>query len=309
MVVPGSAKIKPQAEEEGLDRVFTAAGFEWREAGCSMCLGMNPDILAPGERCASTSNRNFEGRQGAGGRTHLLSPAMAAAAAIAGHLTDVRELRMKPLRQVTGRAAILDRPDVDTDQIIPKQFLKRIERSGYGEFLFFDWMKDPEFELRRPEYEGAQILVAGRNFGCGSSREHAAWALEDAGFRVVLAPSFGDIFRTNATKTGMAPIVLARGRARADQGGARRRRTSSRSTSRRSRSGTRTASTVPFEFDEFARHMLLEGLDDIGLTLQREDRDRRVRGGAPGPRRHTGARLTASVASGPCAPDGRRWTQ
>ena len=92
MVVPGSAQIKQQAEEEGLDRVFTAAGFEWREAGCSMCLGMNPDILSPGERCASTSNRNFEGRQGAGGRTHLLSPTMAAAAAITGHLTDVREL-------------------------------------------------------------------------------------------------------------------------------------------------------------------------------------------------------------------------
>jgi 3-isopropylmalate/(R)-2-methylmalate dehydratase large subunit len=92
MVVPGSAKVKAQAEAEGLDRVFTAAGFEWRQAGCSMCLGMNPDILAPGERCASTSNRNFEGRQGAGGRTHLVSPAMAAAAAIAGHFTDVRDL-------------------------------------------------------------------------------------------------------------------------------------------------------------------------------------------------------------------------
>ena len=92
MVVPGSAKVKRQAEDEGLDRVFTAAGFEWREAGCSMCLGMNPDILAAGERCASTSNRNFEGRQGAGGRTHLVSPAMAAAAAIAGRFTDVREL-------------------------------------------------------------------------------------------------------------------------------------------------------------------------------------------------------------------------
>ena len=92
MVVPGSAKVKRQAEDEGLDRIFTAAGFEWREAGCSMCLGMNPDILAPGERCASTSNRNFEGRQGAGGRTHLVSPTMAAAAAIRGHFTDVREL-------------------------------------------------------------------------------------------------------------------------------------------------------------------------------------------------------------------------
>jgi 3-isopropylmalate/(R)-2-methylmalate dehydratase large subunit len=92
MVVPGSAKVKRQAEDEGLDRVFTSAGFEWREAGCSMCLGMNPDILAAGERCASTSNRNFEGRQGAGGRTHLVSPQMAAAAAITGHFTDVREL-------------------------------------------------------------------------------------------------------------------------------------------------------------------------------------------------------------------------
>jgi homoaconitase/3-isopropylmalate dehydratase large subunit len=92
MVVPGSAKVKAQAEAEGLDRVFTTAGFEWREAGCSMCLGMNPDILAAGERCASTSNRNFEGRQGAGGRTHLLSPTMAAAAAVTGHLADVREL-------------------------------------------------------------------------------------------------------------------------------------------------------------------------------------------------------------------------
>ena len=92
MVVPGSATVKREAEAEGLDEVFRAAGFEWREAGCSMCLGMNPDILAPGERCASTSNRNFEGRQGTGGRTHLLSPPMAAAAAVAGHLVDVREL-------------------------------------------------------------------------------------------------------------------------------------------------------------------------------------------------------------------------
>ena len=92
MVVPGSVQVKAQAESEGLDRIFTAAGFEWRGAGCSMCLGMNPDILAPGERCASTSNRNFEGRQGQGGRTHLMSPAMAAAAAVTGRLTDVREL-------------------------------------------------------------------------------------------------------------------------------------------------------------------------------------------------------------------------
>src|SRR6185312_2434401 len=119
-----------------------------------------------------------------------------------------RGARMRPLTQVTGPAAVLDRPDVDTDQIIPKQFLKRIERTGYGEFLFFDWRKDPDFELNRPEAQGAAILLAGRNFGCGSSREHAAWALEDYGIRIVIAPSFGDIFRTNAIKTGLAPIVL-----------------------------------------------------------------------------------------------------
>src|SRR5262249_14135009 len=101
------------------------------------------------------------------------------------------------------------RADVDTDQIIPKQFLKRIERSGFGEFLFFDWMKDPAFELRQPEAEGAVILIAGDNFGCGSSREHAPWALEDYGFRVILAPSYADIFRTNCVKTGIAPIPVA----------------------------------------------------------------------------------------------------
>ena len=178
---------------------------------------------------------------------------------------------MKPLRQVTARAAILDRPDVDTDQIIPKQFLKRIERSGYGEFLFFDWMKDPEFELRRPGFEGAQILVAGRNFGCGSSREHAAWALEDAGYRVVLAPSFGDIFRTNATKIGMAPIVVAQDdldRIKSALAERNELTVDLEALEIRHPDGL----TVPFMFDEFARHNLLEGLDDIGLTLQREDR-------------------------------------
>jgi 3-isopropylmalate/(R)-2-methylmalate dehydratase small subunit len=113
---------------------------------------------------------------------------------------------MRPLPSVTGTVAVLDRADVDTDQIIPKQFLKRIERTGYGEFLFFDWMKDPAFELHR--YPGASILLAGPNFGCGSSREHAAWALEDYGFDVVIAPSFGDIFRTNAVNSGLAPIAL-----------------------------------------------------------------------------------------------------
>jgi 3-isopropylmalate/(R)-2-methylmalate dehydratase small subunit len=177
---------------------------------------------------------------------------------------------MRELRQVQGRAAVLDRADVDTDQIIPKQFLKRIERSGYGEFLFFDWMKDPEFELRRPEYEGASILVAGRNFGCGSSREHAAWALEDAGFRVVLAPSFGDIFRQNAKKTGMAPVVLSEDRLA--QIKAALVEENELTFDLEALEITHPIGLcISFEFDEFDRHMLVNGLDDIALTLQREN--------------------------------------
>ena len=225
MVVPGSQQVKAQAEKEGLDVIFKDAGFDWREPGCSMCLGMNPDILSPGERCASTSNRNFEGRQGRGGRTHLVSPEMAAAAAIAGHFVDIRNWPvhesprggkglMEPFKTLTALAAPLDRTNVDTDQIIPKQFLKRIERTGYGDFLFFDWRQTPrraspiaDFVLNDPRYKGAQILIAGKNFACGSSREHAAWALSDYGFRVVIAPTFADIFFSNAGKNG---IVLAR---------------------------------------------------------------------------------------------------
>ena len=178
---------------------------------------------------------------------------------------------MKGLKRVTGRVAVLDRADIDTDQIIPKQFLKRIERSGYGEFLFYDWMKDPGFELRRPEYAGASILVAGRNFGCGSSREHAAWALEDYGFRIVLAPSYGDIFWSNATKTGMAPIAVPDDElARIKQAVASENELT---VDLEALEITHPSGLgIPFELDPFARHMLVNGLDDIGLTLQREDR-------------------------------------
>jgi 3-isopropylmalate/(R)-2-methylmalate dehydratase small subunit len=162
---------------------------------------------------------------------------------------------------------VLDRPDVDTDQIIPKQFLKRIERSGYGEFLFFDWMKDPSFELHA--YPGASILLAGRNFGCGSSREHAAWALEDHGYDVVLAPSFGDIFRQNAVNSGLAPIVvpaddLARVRAAVE---ARNELTVDLE---------RLCIThpdgleLPFELDGYSQETLVHGLDEVGRTLKRE---------------------------------------
>jgi 3-isopropylmalate/(R)-2-methylmalate dehydratase small subunit len=173
---------------------------------------------------------------------------------------------VKAFRSLTAPVAVLDRADVDTDQIIPKQFLKRIERTGYGEFLFFDWMKDPDFELRRPEYAGAKILVAGRNFGCGSSREHAAWALQDYGFDAVIAPSFGDIFRTNSIKIGLLPVELPQEDVRelAEAGTA--------TVDLEQRQVVAADGRVfPFEFDAFARECLLEGLDDIGLTLRRED--------------------------------------
>jgi 3-isopropylmalate/(R)-2-methylmalate dehydratase small subunit len=173
---------------------------------------------------------------------------------------------VKPLPSVTGSVAIIDRGDVDTDQIIPKQFLKRIERTGYGEFLFFDWMKDPDFELHR--YPGAAILIAGANFGCGSSREHAAWALDDYGFRAVIAPSFGDIFRTNAVNTGLAPIAvpaeeLARVR---DALGTRNELTVDLERLEiRHPGGLR----VPFVLDAHTQETLVQGLDDIARTLRR----------------------------------------
>jgi 3-isopropylmalate/(R)-2-methylmalate dehydratase small subunit len=169
---------------------------------------------------------------------------------------------VKPVRTITGRVAVLDRPDVDTDQIVPKQFLKRIERTGFGEFLFYDWAKDPSFELNRPEARGAKILLTGANFGCGSSREHAAWALQDWGFKAVVAPSFGDIFRTNCLKIGLLPVVLPQEHMKKlmEAGGELTIDLEEQ-----------TIGPYSFEFDAFERHCLLEGLDDIARTLQHED--------------------------------------
>ncbi len=175
---------------------------------------------------------------------------------------------MKALRSVTGTAAILDRPDVDTDQIIPKQFLKRIERSGYGQYLFFDWMKDPAFELHA--YPGASILVAGRNFGCGSSREHAAWALEDHGFRVVLAPSFGDIFRTNAIKSGLAPITVP-GEELAGLRAALEQRNELTVDLEHLTISHPDGLELGFELDPYVQETLVHGLDDLARTLLRSD--------------------------------------
>jgi len=339
MVVPGSGLVKKQAEQEGLDQIFIDAGWEWREAGCSMCLGMNPDILSPKERCASTSNRNFEGRQGAGGRTHLMSPVMVAAASLVGKLADVRKVAnsehvspakhtphatveaphvedldsdadidrildypeetgdvsngaaasgapaapggMTKFLQLKGIAAPLDRGNVDTDAIIPKQFLKTIKRSGLGTALFDEWRYDvdngreerKDFVLNQEPYRNAKILVVtGPNFGCGSSREHAPWALLDFGIRCIIAPSFADIFFNNTFKNGMLPLILpqeALQKVAAEAHAGREIEVDLPAQVVRDAEGKELAS---FEVEEFRKYCLVNGFDDIGLTMQMEDK-------------------------------------
>ncbi len=163
---------------------------------------------------------------------------------------------MKAIETITGRCSVLHRDDIDTDQIIPKQFLKRVERTGFGEFLFYDWAKEPGWDLPRNP-----ILVGGRNFGCGSSREHAPWALEDYGFQAIIAPSFADIFRSNCTKIGLLPVELSAsdcesiaeaGEAQVDLAAQEVRW---------------PGGSARFEIDPETKHRLLNGLDDIGLTL------------------------------------------
>ncbi|KAI8588036.1 3-isopropylmalate dehydratase [Geranomyces variabilis] len=340
MVVPGSGLVKQQAEAEGLDKVFTDAGFDWREAGCSMCLGMNPDQLKPYERCASTSNRNFEGRQGQKGRTHLVSPAMAAAAAVTGRLTDVRELvaaangvgngdvlvtvnrtadgpvsastssssdeedeflsrkpdstatplptaaattaaGMPSFTTLKGIAAPLPMSNIDTDMLIPKQFLKTIKRTGLGKSLFYELRYDSatgeprkDFILNNPPYDHASILIAGENFGCGSSREHAPWALNDFGIRCIIAPSFADIFYNNCFKNGMLPLPLPKPTVDVLMADARAGKVLeidlvNQVIVREGGGGGEQKDVVAFEVEEFRKHCLVNGLDDIGLTLQK----------------------------------------
>ncbi|AJR97815.1 AHL_G0020150.mRNA.1.CDS.1 [Saccharomyces cerevisiae] len=347
MVVPGSGLVKKQAEAEGLDKIFQEAGFEWREAGCSMCLGMNPDILDAYERCASTSNRNFEGRQGALSRTHLMSPAMAAAAGIAGHFVDIREFEykdqdqsspkvevtsedekelesaaydhaepvqpedapqdiandelkdipvksddtpakpsssgMKPFLTLEGISAPLDKANVDTDAIIPKQFLKTIKRTGLKKGLFYEWRfrkddqgKDQEtdFVLNVEPWREAEILVVtGDNFGCGSSREHAPWALKDFGIKSIIAPSYGDIFYNNSFKNGLLPIrldqqiIIDKLIPIANKGG----KLCVDLPNQKILDSDGNVLVDHFEIEPFRKHCLVNGLDDIGITLQKEE--------------------------------------
>src|SRR5918911_760508 len=185
---------------------------------------------------------------------------------------------MEPFKRHTGLVATLDRVNVDTDQIIPKQFLKRIERSGFGQFLFYDWRfkadgsLDPEFELNQPRFAGASVLLARANFGCGSSREHAPWALQDYGFRAIIAPSYADIFYNNCFKNGLLPVQLAEAEverlfAAATAGAGYHADIDLEQCTISDSFGL----AVPFDVDSFRRECLLKGLDDIGMTLQHED--------------------------------------
>ena len=167
---------------------------------------------------------------------------------------------MEPVDVIEGAVAVLDRADVDTDQIIPKQFLKRVERTGFGEFLFYDWAKEPGWDL-----PSAPILAAGRNFGCGSSREHAPWALEDYGFRAIVAPSFADIFFSNCTKIGLLPVVLGEDEVRGVMGAGSAR------IDLESQTVEYDGATASFDIDGEIKRRLLGGLDDIGVTLQSAD--------------------------------------
>ena len=184
---------------------------------------------------------------------------------------------MQPFRTHKGKVAPLDRANIDTDQIIPKQFLKRIERTGFGEFLFYDWRRgnngsqDSSFSLNQERYKGASVLVTGKNFGCGSSREHAVWALEDFGFRAVIAPSFADIFSNNCVKNGVLTVVLSE-----EQVTEIIRRASEIPDYQlvidleRCKVEDDRGLSASFQIDDFTRQCLLEGLDDIGLTMQHQ---------------------------------------
>ncbi|WP_374004437.1 3-isopropylmalate dehydratase small subunit [Bacillus velezensis] len=184
---------------------------------------------------------------------------------------------MEPLKTHTGKAAVLNRINVDTDQIIPKQFLKRIERTGYGRFAFFDWRylengePDPEFELNRKVYEGASILIAGENFGCGSSREHAPWALDDYGFKIIIAPSFADIFHQNCFKNGMLPIRMLYDQWKKLAGQYENQSLNMTVDLENQLIHDSEGKEISFEVDPHWKEMLINGYDEISLTLLLED--------------------------------------
>ena len=210
LVVPGSVRVRLQAEEEGLDVIFKEAGAEWRGAGCSMCLGMNPDQLMVGRaqprRRPTATSRAVRARAAAPTSSRRRSPSRPACSAtwpVPNDLPDRWRPDMDKFTTHTGVGAPLRRSNVDTDQIIPAVYLKRVTRTGFEDGLFAAWRNDPSFVLNQDAYKDATVLVAGPDFGTGSSREHAVWALQNYGFKVVISPRFGDIFRSNSGKSGL----------------------------------------------------------------------------------------------------------
>ncbi len=179
---------------------------------------------------------------------------------------------MEPITVIEGTALPVDRSDVDTDQIIPAEYLKRVERTGFGPFLFAEWRKDPDFVINDARYDGASVLIAGENFGCGSSREHAPWAIEDAGFRAVIAPSFADIFRNNCTKIGLLPVELCAESVRALMDAVLDDPTTRIVVDLGGLTVSAPGLDETFDMEGFTRWRLLEGLDDIGLSLRNEDK-------------------------------------
>jgi 3-isopropylmalate/(R)-2-methylmalate dehydratase small subunit len=178
---------------------------------------------------------------------------------------------MEPVKRVSGNALPLGYSDVDTDQIVPSDALKRIERTGFGQFLFSEWREDPNFVLNKPEHEGAVVLLAGENFGSGSSREHAPWALQDYGFGAIIAPSFADIFKNNCAKIGLLAVELPEEIVEKLLGAVREDPDAEISVDLEERAVRGPGVETTFEIDDFTRHRLLNGLDDIGLTLTHED--------------------------------------
>jgi len=174
---------------------------------------------------------------------------------------------MEPVKKISGKALPLAFSDVDTDQIVPSDALKRIERTGFGQFLFSEWREDPDFVMNRPEHEGAVVLLAGENFGCGSSREHAPWALQDYGFGAIIAPSFADIFRNNCAKIGLLAIQLPEEMVQKLFDVVSRDPEAKIAVDLEERTVTGPGIQASFEMDDFTRHRLLNGLDDIGVTL------------------------------------------
>ena len=177
---------------------------------------------------------------------------------------------MEPVKRVSGKALPLGYSDVDTDQIVPSDALKRIERTGFGRFLFSGWRDDPDFVMNRPEHKGAVVLLAGENFGCGSSREHAPWALQDYGFGAIIAPSFADIFKNNCAKIGLLAVQLPEETVKKLLGAACKDPEAEITVDLENRTVTGPEVETTFEMDDFTRHRLLNGLDDIGLTLTHE---------------------------------------